>query len=433
MRMPSAALLDSRLVRRLALQVSIMLRDRQAVMVLLRRMVLSLYRRRYCLLFCGVLVGAFATLYGLFVYGVVCSNVQVWKHVHEICKQYKEGEVVGNMCHPLCEGRVHSLSCQPLHSGKEVVFSAVLDGVPLVFKSSRRNLHTRTEVYAEDSNSGRHLYPSEDEFVKMVATLVENELNVSATEDQLSKLIHLAPVTPDPDLRLTEMKDLWRLLQDHEYLAVRMFSEQEILPTLIGSCGDVFAVDFAEPLAGGGLWEHEDEVWSDRLRSAVLILELIERLETTAPAPLRLCDVRLNHLGRSFDGAKAVVLDGDSLVTQSVADTLAGDGSMCLDHADCHFFDCHAACEDSVCVPPSSNNNLQAICEKVFLGAKWGGALVMPGLLASPHASPALAALLRLCAHPHGEEGVKHGTPDDIRDRLVATVEEMVYEIDLNA
>ncbi|XP_059489513.1 divergent protein kinase domain 1C [Neocloeon triangulifer] len=429
--MPSSMLLDSRLVRRLKLQVSMFLRDRQVAMALLRRTAVSSYRRRYCLLFWGLLAAALAVLYGLFVYGVVCSNVQIWKEIHDVCRQYKDNEVVGTMCHPLCEGRVHSLSCQPLHSGKELVFSAVLDGVPLVFKSSRRNLHARTEVYAEFE--GRQLYPSEDDFVKMVAAVVENELNVSATEEQLSKLIHLAPVTPDPDMRETEMKDLWRLLQDHEYLAVRMFSEQEILPALIGSCGDIFAVDFAEPLSGGGLWEHEDEVWSERLRHAVIILELLERLETTAPAPLRLCDVRLSHIGHSFDGAKAVVLDGDSLVTQSMADLLAGDGSPCTEHSDCHFFDCHAACEEGFCQPPSTNNNLQAICEKVFLGARWGGALLLPGLLASPHAPPSLAALLRLCAHPHGEEGVKHGTPDDIRDRFVATVEEMVYEMDLNA
>jgi Protein-kinase domain of FAM69 len=121
----------------------------------------------------------------------------------------------------------------------------------------------------------------------------------------------------------------------------------------------IIQVDFAEPLAGGGLWEHEEEVWSERLRSAVLILELLERLETTLPIPLRLCDVRLGHIGRSFDGAKATVLDGDSLVTQVVADALAGDGSPCKDHPDCHYLDCYSACEEGKCVPPSTNNNLQ--------------------------------------------------------------------------
>jgi Protein-kinase domain of FAM69 len=102
-------------------------------------------------------------------------------------------------------------------------------------------------VYAEDSNSGNHLYPSEEEFISMVANLVQSELNVSTTEEQLGKMVHLAPVAPDPDVRLKEMRDLWRLLQDHEYLATRMFAEQEILPGLIGSCGDVFAVSLIAP------------------------------------------------------------------------------------------------------------------------------------------------------------------------------------------
>jgi len=118
-----------------------------------------------------------------------------------------------------------------------------------------------------------------------------------------------------------------------------------------------FQVDFAEPLAGGGLWEHEDEEWAERLRRAVLILELVERMESVAPAPLRLCDVRLGHLG--LDGAKASILDGDSLVTQAVADALAGDGASCKRHEDCHYLDCYAACVHGACAPPSTNNNLQ--------------------------------------------------------------------------
>jgi len=97
-------------------------------------------------------------------------------------------------------------------------------------------------VYAVESGTGRHLYPSEEEFIGMVASLVQNELNVSATEEQLGKLVHLAPVASEPEFRFREMRDLWRLLQDHEYLAVRIFIEQEILPGLVGSCGDVFAV-----------------------------------------------------------------------------------------------------------------------------------------------------------------------------------------------
>lgn len=101
-------------------------------------------------------------------------------------------------------------------------------------------------MYAADSKTGNHLYPSEEEFISMVANLVQSELNVSTTEEQLGKMVHLAPVAPDPDVRLKEMRDLWRLLQDHEYLAVRMFAEQEVLPGLIGSCGDVFAVGFRQ-------------------------------------------------------------------------------------------------------------------------------------------------------------------------------------------
>lgn len=315
-----------------------------------------------------------------------------------------------------------------------MVFSAVLDGMPLVFKSSKRSSipDIRTSVYWTDTKGYQH-YPKEDEFFDMISSLIITEMNVSVSNELISKLTQLGPVPTRSELRHAEMNNLWSLLQDHEYLAIRLFADQEIFPTLIGSCGGFFAIEYADPLIGGGLWDHEEEIWSDRLRNSVLMLELIERLESTYNIPLRFCDVRLNHFGKSFDGTKIVILDGDSVVTRAVADNLAGDGQICNKHEECHYLDCYAACEENHCIPPSTNNNLQTICEKVFLGERWGGALLMPGLLASPHTPPSLSALLRLCAHPHGEEGLKYGTPDDIRDRLVATVEEMANELDLQA
>jgi hypothetical protein len=304
--------------------------------------------------------------------------------------------------------------------------------MPLVFKSSKRKStpDIRTSVFWLDSKGYQH-YPSENELFDMITNLVVTEMNISVTNEQIQKLTQLGPVPIRTEIRHTEMNNLWALLQDHEYLAIRLFAEQEIFPTLIGSCGEYFAVEYAESLPSGVIWDHENEIWAERLRNAVLILELIERLESTPMLPLRLCDVRLNHFGKSFDGTKVVILDGDSVVTNDVANTLSGDGQACKQHTDCHYLDCYAECKYDKCIPPSTNNNLQTICEKVFLGEKWGGSLLLPGLLSSPNASPALTSLLRLCAHPHGEEGIKFGTPDDVRDRLVATVEEMVNELDM--
>ncbi|KAF4532101.1 hypothetical protein B566_EDAN006195 [Ephemera danica] len=378
--------------------------------LMLRHVYGFVYRRRFLTCFFALLAFVGFLAYLLLSWGIVCSNLEVWQHVYKVVSIFSNIYQLPKQI---------NMNCQPLHAGKELVFSAVLDGMPLVFKSSKRTSmpDIRTKLFWEDEHGLRY-YPNEEEFSNMIASLIQTEMNVTTSHEEVQKLSQLGPVPTRTELRHIEMQNLWELLQDHEYLAIRLFAEQEIFPNLVGSCGGFFAVEYAEHLSIGVIWDHEDDTWSERLRDSMLILELLERLESTASSPLRFCDVHSQHFGKSFDGTKIMILDGDSVVTKTMADVLSGDGQTCKDHRECRYFDCHAACEHGKCVSPSVNNNLQSVCENVFLGHKWGGAMLVPGLLASPHASPALQALLRLCAHPHGEEGIKHGTPDDIRERL---------------
>jgi hypothetical protein len=61
-----------------------MLRDRHLAIAVLRRLAVCSYRRRYFLLFCSIMTVALSILAGLFAYGFVCSNIQVWKNVHDL-------------------------------------------------------------------------------------------------------------------------------------------------------------------------------------------------------------------------------------------------------------------------------------------------------------------------------------------------------------
>lgn len=84
--MVSSNWLDTRTLRRLKFQMEHVLRDRHLAVNVLRRLAVCSYRRRYFLLFCALIAAALSILCGLFAYGFVCSNIQVWKNVHDLVR-----------------------------------------------------------------------------------------------------------------------------------------------------------------------------------------------------------------------------------------------------------------------------------------------------------------------------------------------------------
>ena len=79
-----------------------------------------------------------------------------------------------------------------------------------------------------------------------------------------------------------------------------------------------------------------------------------------------------------------------------------GDSTECREHSDCDFFDCRGRCDllTHRCAGGVVNNNLQLVCEKVFLGGEGWAAR---GLLDSRHASIALRHAVAECANPAGQ------------------------------
>ena len=121
-------------------------------------------------------------------------------------------------------------------------------------------------------------------------------------------------------------------------------------------------------------------------------------------SPLHLCDVKAEHFGLS-DNGRVKYLDLDSVQLRPLADRTVGDSTECREQTDCDFFDCRGRCDllTHRCTGGVVNNNMQLVCEKVFLGGEGWGAR---GLLDSRHASIALRHAVAECANPTGQFGL---------------------------
>ncbi|XP_049808424.1 divergent protein kinase domain 1C isoform X1 [Schistocerca nitens] len=401
-------------------------------MLHLNRLPGIVYNNRYRALICLLLI-IIATYY-LVQWGIMCTNIESWQHVGKLCQLYRKGEATGNLCKPLCiDKQIRSLKCHAFHAGKEAVFSADWEGTRLVFKTSQRIKDEYTEPVTWLKTRGLEHYPNEDEFKMMIRDVIALKLNLSISNDQLKRLSRLGfSKHNDISERHNEMKNIWALLQDNEYLCSVLYADRDLFPQLIGTCGPFFAVEYVEPIKSAptilSLSDSRDD-WAGRVKMAVMIMDLLDELDTNLPEPFHLCDVKVSHFGLTKGEQRVKFLDLDSVLPRSVVGHITGGGQQCTKHEDCDYFDCRSKCnlKKLRCDAPVVNNNLQIVCEKIFLGWTLSNTLVLPGLLMSEHTPPSLAALLRICANPeHKKEGLARASASrDVQRRLYATLTEM--------
>jgi hypothetical protein len=103
------------------------------------------------------------------------------------------------------------------------------------------------------------------------------------------------------------------------------------------------------------------EEWATRLKLAVLIMDMLDELETNLAEPFHLCDIKMSHFGLTKGSQRLKFLDLDSVLPRTVAGRVTADGRHCTRHEDCDFFDCRSKCNaaTSRCDLPVTNNNFQ--------------------------------------------------------------------------
>lgn len=349
------------------------------------------------------------------------------------CNLYEQGLAIGSLCAPLCVSKdIHSLTCHSFQAAKEAVFSAEWHNIKLVFKSVSTDVQP---VHWYDN--GVLKYPTEKEFLQTIRTIVKRKLNLTLAYDTALRLARLKPSYEEKDIvkRRQEMDSLWHLLQDNEYLLSTIFTDKDIFPQLIGTCGPYFAVEYLEPVPfSSAIFTMGDtlEEWGQRLKFALQILELLDELETSFREPFHLCDIKLDHFGYIKNRKKLKFIDLDEAFPRTVISSLFKEINNCWVDDDCEFLDCRSSCNKTTnkCRTAIGNNNIQIVCEKIFLGWRMSNTIIVPGLLMSQHTPSELASILRQCANPDGISGKVRKMPDDeIRKRLYTVLFEIEQSV----
>ncbi|BET02793.1 Protein-kinase domain of FAM69 [Nesidiocoris tenuis] len=344
--------------------------------------------------------------YLAYVTGYFCTTFEPWNHLSTMCLSFRRRQTLGDMCQTICtEGGIEEISCVR-QSGKGPIFGVRLrGGTDIVVKSALRMGRT-PEVFHWIDIDGKETFPTEEQYVTLVQNRVKSKLNWTLEGKEARRLAHFPGGQTSEDrsvseLRQLEMKEVWGLLHNHEYLMTMLHSRRDIFADLIGSCGQYYMTErLGLPLLD---FESEGidtnfESWAARVHLAVRILELIEQLEED---DIVICDVRPVHFGVNSAGkVKLVNLDGTLL--RRIADAMTASGRPCSIDSDCWLIDCRSDCnaKTRTCDSPVTSTNLQVICEKIFLGWSSPDRIIYPGLLLTLHTPQGLMALLRQCAQP---------------------------------
>ncbi|CAD1476837.1 unnamed protein product [Heterotrigona itama] len=405
-------------------------------------------------------------IYLLLHWGIMCTNLEAWRHVSNVHAQKRGCD--RNSLRPAMRRERDSLArvrnssrwqrsgvLGPLGDNATCIQGLERSMRSLKESIGEREAHLKGQTHCDDCDfrtktpveqfeslfwtdaSGTKHFPSETDFNTMIKDLVVSKLNVTLSQHQLERLARLRThrVETEPRRRQLEMENLWPLLQENEYLMSILYEDRDIFPQLIGTCGTFYAVEYVRPIETPttilALSDSKPE-WAKRLKLAVMILDLLEELDTNFPEPIHLCDVKINHFGLPLGGQKLKFLDLDAVFPKTIISRITSDSKRCEKHEDCDYFDCRSFCsKNKRCESPVANNNLQIVCEKIFLGWTLSGTIIIPGLLMSEHTTSTLAVLLRQCANPAGD--IEHlpraAVPDNLKTRLYNMLHEMEQEV----
>lgn len=276
-------------------------------------------------------------------------------------------------------------------------------------------------------------YPSEKDFQATIRAIVLSKFNVTLTPENALRLSRLKPAYEETDSlkRKKEMDNVWPLVQDNEYVISALYTDADIFPQLLGTCGQYFAVEYLEPIQGVSTllsMSDEREKWAKRLRLSILIMELVNELDTSFKEPFHLCDVKLSHFGLTKSETRLKFIDLNTVYPKTVVSKIIRTIGYCESDSDCDFYDCRGRCDygANLCLKAVTNNNMQIVCEKLFLGWTMRNKMIIPGLLMSQHTPSSLATILRQCANPENEADKPRGaTNEEIKQRLYNIVVEI--------
>ena len=288
------------------------------------------------------------------------------------------GKIGGNFCSPLCQtGKFQYTKCLNYKGGKNIVFGH-WNSKPVIVKSKYRADDCDFEAELGEV-SWRNLLSNlrskiKDEF-DIIDWRSDKELVelLWLGEEDIGYFLSARKLTPREVVTQEALiRSLWSLVTQDEYFFFKYFSDNNFLPYVFGTCGSYYAVEYA-PSTGVldpdvfHLTRIMQHTWSERVKVAHDLLNVVRSLEEDFEAPVHLCDVKGSNFGISQDGIVKAI-DTDTVFFRAKISKIIGDTEQCSADDDCHFFDCLGKCDVTrrKCKKAVVNNNLEVLERQTF-------------------------------------------------------------------
>ena len=232
-------------------------------------------------------------------------------------------------------------------------------------------------------------HASVSEFVSSIRKLIYSRYNTRYIQND-RRLISLLWTGQESDIEILKennsdkkatqviMCSLWSLVQQREFLFLRYFSSKQFVPTIRGTCGNMYAVASSPPTSilnpsAMNIARLSQHSWRDRAQVAIGLLDIVESARSDFHEYLHLCDIKGKNFGIAIDG-RIKAIDTDSAFFDSKLGTwLTTYNTHCLQDSDCNFIACFGRCNSTVgrCETTVTNNNLEVISACFLICILW--------------------------------------------------------------
>lgn len=352
-------------------------------------------------LFCSYILFNIFTLWQ----ASTCSNSFSIKFLQELCSLYKKEVVSGSLCHSICVSHtIRYQKCTNYRDGKVVIVADADDlPYPIILKSAKHSFKDFDSISFKVGDQQKYPYFSAFRQIIRDSVLLNLGLNLTFEIDEIGQVWSIDTQTFFESMKwskrayVTLMDSVWPLIQQDEYLLLRLNQHLPYMPKLYGTCGYVYAVEYAPPsklfyssvIEGG---------WSARAKLALGILDVVRALDFDFHEPLHICDVKPENFGISSTNKRIKLIDTDCLLRDSIIKKELRNKS-CHTDQECTFFDCKGWCrtKEKKCANERINTNLQVVCEYILQGKYFFVGLLKKAPL---KLREKLSWLLRQCAYP---------------------------------
>ncbi|EFO18531.2 hypothetical protein LOAG_09964 [Loa loa] len=272
----------------------------------------------------------------------------------DLCKAYAEQKVSGDLCNRLCYHKKWNIL--DIYEGNKIVITIKDGGQEIILKSQ----HSHIDEF-------EHLDPRVNESLFFDAILGTVNYNLrlgwpSHYKHHLIEILWPMYVRKGRDsLSEADRRSLWALLSQDEYITFKVLPLTRVTPKIIGTCGHFYQVETLVPFHMKGYYMN--------LKAKILfhLMGTLKLFDEFLNEPLEWCDIKFDNLGLAADYPKRfMIMDADMLYTKSRLNAILTN-RVCKQDTDCHYFDCHAKCNNGTgfCTD-RTNSNLEVFCDKLI-------------------------------------------------------------------